>query len=145
MNWKEEAVSKLKNYGAMRSSLENLPLELKQLELDARRIAGSDPGKVRVGGSVRSGEDALLSNLVHRQELELALQQAKCWVDSVDRALHALNGQEMTVLQRLYLQPERGGVDRLCQELAAERSTVYRRRDEALRRFTMAMYGRIDS
>lgn len=141
MNWKEEAVEKLRNYGAMRASVENLPLELKQLELAAKRIAGSDPGKLRVGGSVRGGEDALLSNLVHRQELELALQQARCWVDGVDRALSALDGQEITVLRRLYLQPERNGVDKLCEELAAERSTVYRRRDAALRKFTMAMYG----
>ena len=32
-------------------------------------------------------------------------------------------------------------MDRLCTELGMEQSSIYRKRDEALRHFTVAMYG----
>jgi hypothetical protein len=32
-------------------------------------------------------------------------------------------------------------MDRLCQELDLEQSSIYRKRDQALRRFTTALYG----
>ena len=36
-------------------------------------------------------------------------------------------------------------VDHLCELLCTEKSSVYRRREQALRHFTTALYGRIDS
>ncbi|MCD7860112.1 MAG: hypothetical protein LUH51_08170 [Firmicutes bacterium] len=38
-----------------------------------------------------------------------------------------------------------GNVDRLCGDLACEQSTVYRKRDKALRHFTIALYGLTES
>lgn len=144
MNWKNEAVEKLKNYAAMRSSLETIPQELKQLALDAEKIRTADPSRIAVRGS-GSGEDALLSNFVRRQELENALAQAKCWVDGVDTALSALTEEEHLVLEKLYLYPKRNAVDHLCELLYTEKSSVYRRREQALRHFTTALYGRMDN
>jgi hypothetical protein len=37
--------------------------------------------------------------------------------------------------------PERGNIERLCKELGMEASSVYRRRDSALKHFTLAFYG----
>lgn len=36
-------------------------------------------------------------------------------------------------------------MDRLCEELGLEKATVYRRRDAALRHFTLALYGVTES
>ena len=49
------------------------------------------------------------------------------------------------VLTRFYIYPERGGVSRLCEELGVEQSSVYRKRDKALERFTLALYGELES
>lgn len=86
MNWKGEAIEKLRKYDAMRMSLQNIPMEMKRLEADAQSIRGArtDGTPVKGGGSGR--EDALLNNLAHRQELSWALDQARYWVEITQRA-----------------------------------------------------------
>ena len=141
MNWRGEAVEKLRKYDAMCRSLQNIPLEVKRLEADARAIRGArtDGTPVKGGGSGR--EDALINNIAHRKELTWALAQAKYWVDITRRGLETLTPEEKLVLQRFYLTPEQGSVQRLCMELGVEQSSIYRKRDKALRKFALALYG----
>lgn len=145
MNWKTEAVDKLRKFDAMRQAVRNIPEEIERLEIDARSIRGArtDGTPVKGGGSKR--EDALLSNLVHRQELEWTLQQARSWLKTVSGAFGALTPEEKMVLTRFYIYPEQGGVSRLCEELGVEQSSVYRKRDKALQKFTIALYGTVES
>ena len=141
MNWNFEAMEKLREYEARKQSLATIPDEIRRLELDYTRIrsATRDGTPVRGGGSTR--EDMLLSNIVHREELERALEMARMWVALVDAGMDPLTPEERLVLERFYMRPERGNVERLCQELGCEKSTVYNRRDKALRRFMLALYG----
>ena len=141
MNWKEEAIEKLRKYDAMRQAELNLPQEINRLEQAAAslRSAGFE-GRVN-SNQERAREDGLLNNMVYREELRMTLQQTQQWLSVTDRALGALTPEEKLILHRLYIYPERGAVDRLCGELGAEQSTVYRKRDKALHRFTLALYG----
>lgn len=141
MNWKSEAVERLRRYDAMNTALKNIPEELERLEYNARGIKASRFDRVPVKGGISTREDALLTNMVQRQELEWSMQQAKLWLSTTDRALSALSSEDRLVLHRMYISRERGGVDRLCGELGCEQSTIYRRRDKALYRFTLALYG----
>jgi hypothetical protein len=145
MNWKTEAIEKLRRYDAMRQAAMNMPDEIARLEDEAcsLRGLGTDNTPVKGGGSHR--EDGLLSNMVCRQELEAALRQAKAWLRITDRALAALTPEEKLVLHRFYIYPERGSVDRLCGELRLEQSSIYSKRDKALYKFTVALYGAADS
>ena len=144
MNWKTEAVEKLRRYDAMRQSVSNLPEEIARLEEETRSLRSVIAGDTPVKGGGSSREDALLSNMVCRQELETALRQAKAWLRTADRALAALTPEEKLVLHRFYIYPERGSVDRLCGELGVEQSSVYRKRDKALYKFTVALYGAME-
>lgn len=141
MNWKAEAKEKLRRYEAMRLATVNIPLELERLEVDAQSIrsARSDATPVSGGGNRR--EEAMINNIIERQELERALQQAKLWLRSTDRALTALTKEEQLILHRLYLYPEKGSVTLLSKELGIESSSIYRHRDKALLHFTLAYYG----
>lgn len=141
MNWKEEATQKLRQYEAMHLALKNLPDELKRLEQAACAIRAARTDGTPVKGGTNRREDLLLSNLVYREELASTLSQAKLWVSTADRALGALAPEEKLILYRLYMYPERNAVERLCQELDLEQSSIYRKRDQALQRFTMALYG----
>lgn len=141
MNWKSEAMEKLRRYDAMRQAAVNLPEEIARLELAARSLKGANLDATSVKGGGNRREDALLSNMVCRQELQWSLEQAKSWLKTADRAMGTLTPEERLVLTRLYIYPEKGGVDRLCGELGVEQSSVYRRRDTALRKFTLALYG----
>lgn len=141
MNWKSEAVDKLRQYEAKKLSLVNIPLEISRLESAARgiRSAASDGTPVSGGGSGR--EDMLLSNIVHREELERSLEQAQKWVALVDAALAILSTEERLLLERFYVHPARGHVDKLCGELGLEKSQVYAKKDSAIRHFTISLYG----
>lgn len=141
MNWKEEATEKLRKYDAMHLAIKNLPEEMKRLEQAACAIRSARTDSLPIKGSTSRKEDMLLSNLVCREELSQALEQARLWVSITDRALGALSTEEKLVLYRLYVYPERNAMERLCQELHLEQSSIYRKRDQALHRFTMALYG----
>ena len=141
MNWKSEAIDHLNRYEAMVQATQNIPLELNRLEEAAEgfRSMATENTKVRTSGS--SGEDFLIGNLMLRQNLTRSYRNARIWVDTTDKALSVLPPEEKQILLRMYIHPEKGSVNLLCEELAVEQSTVYRKRDCALSRFTLALYG----
>ena len=145
MNWKAEAMEKLRRYDAMRQAAVNLPEEISRLEIAARSLRGATTDATPVKGGGNRREEALLNNLVHRQELQWSWEQARSWLKSTEGALSTLNPEERLILHRLYICPEKRAVDRLCGELGVEQSSVYRTRDQALRKFTVALYGALES
>lgn len=145
MRWDIEATAKLREYTARKAAIVSLPLEIKRLEADYGRIrsASADGTPVHGGGSTR--EDMLLSNICLREELAQQLADTQAWLEIVDRALAALTDDERLVLDRFYINPHKGSVERLCDELSLERAGVYKRKDKALRHFTVVLYGKVES
>lgn len=141
MNWKREAIDKLKNYEARREALENIPKEIKRLESAYAGIRSATTDGTPVSGGGNTREDSMLSNIVHRDELKRRLREARLWVAQVDKALAVLDDEERLVLDRFYIHRAKGNVGELCERLNVEQATVYRKRDSALRRFTIALYG----
>lgn len=141
MNWKREAVDKLKNYEAHKQALECLPNEIKRLKSAYTGIRSAAAGSIPVSGDGSAREDSMLSNIVHRDELKRRLKEARLWVAQVDKALAVLDGEEKLVLERFYIHRAKGAVEALCESLSLEKSAVYDRRDKALRHFTLALYG----
>ena len=90
MNWKAEAKEKLRRYDAMRLATVNIPQEIQRLEVDAQSIRAAKTDAPVVKSSGGSREDALLNNILHRQELVWTLQQAQFWLQTTERALSAL-------------------------------------------------------
>lgn len=140
MLWKNEAMERLRRYHAMCAALENIPRELSRLRADRKRMRGGISTMAVKGGGGRH-EDALLDNLMQQQELEWSLKNAEKWVKITRQGLAALAPDEQLVLERLYMQPERNALNTLCAELGVEQSSIYRKRDSALRSFTLALYG----
>lgn len=141
MNWKYEAIEKLKEYTARKNALESIPEEIKRLEEDAVRIraVSADATPVQGGGSAR--EDMLLSNIVLREELQRRLSDAQKWIAIVDAGLAVLAPDDRKILDIMYINRSSGGLFRACEELNLEKSAVYSRRDAALKKFTLALYG----
>lgn len=145
MNWKQEAIEKLEQYGAKKQSLQIIPGEIARLEAAASRIRGVRTDSISVKSSGDRHEDALLSNILQREELDWSLDQAKQWVCQVDAGLSVLNTEERQILDRFYINGEKGAADDLADMLAMDVKTVYRRKDAALRRFTIALCGCVES
>ena len=66
---------------------------------------------------------------VLRQLPKLRLQ-----VEKIENALEALDEEECNILATIYLHPQKNNIDLLCEKLEVERTTVYRRRDKALKK-----------
>ena len=145
MDWKQEAAEKLTQYEARRQSLENIPAEIRRLEQDYTALRTSAMDAIPTHGNGSRREDAMLSNIVRREELARQLESVKAWVALTDGGLAALNEEDRLVLDRFYVHRRKGACEQLCEELDREKAQVYRRRDRALRRFTLALYGGLES
>lgn len=145
MNWKNEAMERLRRYDAMCLAAENIPLEIRRLEEEATSIRSTRADRNYIHAGTSRREEILLDNMMHRQELHWQLDQTNAWLTCMHKALGALTEEEKLVLDRFYMYPEKGSVEKLCQELSLENSSVYRKRDKALRQFTIALYGSAES
>ena len=145
MDWKTEAIDKLKQYEARRESLEIIPKQIADIDatMTSIRSAQIDSTPVRGGGNGR--EDMMLNCIAQKDELRRCLERAGMWVELVEQGLAVLSREERLVLDRFYINPAKGNVDRLCGELNVEKSQVYARKDAALRKFTIALYGFMES
>ena len=141
MNWKLEAAERLEQYPLIQSACRNLPLELQRLRQEASRIKGANRDGVPVKTSGGRYEDRLLENIIRREELNRSLKACKNQLEQTRSALEVLDRDEQLVLQRMYIQPQGNGVERLCRELDLPQASLYRLRERALERFTLAYYG----
>lgn len=141
MDWKREAMEELRELEVKRMALTSIPEDLRLLRSESTRLGGAPSGSSPVKGGGAAWEDRQINLIVKREELETALRHAKEWVAKVEKGLSALDDEERLILERFYIAPARGNVDRLCGELGLEQASVYRRRDRALQRYTLARYG----
>lgn len=140
--WKFKAIDKLKDYTAKQAAIINIPREISMLKSEAESIrsARTDGTPVIGGGNAR--EEMLLSNIVHRNELEAMLKRAKIAVKIVDTALDAIAEEEQYILGKMYINRTKGAPEQLREEYGLEDvRSVYKRADKALLHFTLAIYG----
>lgn len=141
MNWQKAAIEDLKNYEARKISVQNMTEQLQALNQKADGInsVASNPVAVKGGGNVY--EMALINNIDLRERVSGNLKLTKVFIERIDRALAMLSDKERIVLQYFYIHRTSTYLDDLCDKLCAEKSTVYRIKDDALFHFTLAMYG----
>ena len=145
MDWKSVAIEKLKDYGAKRQALESIPLEIAQVESNMTSIRSSRVDGTPVKGGGSGYEDRMLNCLAQKEELQRILERAQMWVEEVDGALDVLSPDDRKVLEYLLIYPTKDGLDRLCDELFVDSRQIYRKREKALRKFTIALYGVTES
>ena len=138
-------MEKLRRYDIMRQALRNIPEEIERLKAEATTLKSVSANSMFVLGGGGRQEDARINNIIQRQELEQTLRQVRQWLAVTERGLLALDEEQRMILQRLYLYPQKGAMERLCMELGLEQSSVYRKRDQALHRFTSAIYGFLET
>lgn len=144
-NWKISAIEKLKQYEAKRQALEIIPMQIAEIESTMTSIRSGTYVAPVSGGKSIGKENMLLSCIVQKEELQRNLDRVKLWIEFMEKGLSILDEDERLVLDRFFIHPAKGNVDRLCGELFIEQSQVYKRRDKALRKFTLAIYGCTES
>lgn len=145
MDWKKEARYQLEHYNEICAAVKAIPEEIRQLEIQASSLRRAMVDRPRVSGGGGSREDALLESIMFRDELQLNLDMAKLRVKRIDTALSALDDENRQLLEILFINKKKGAVERACELLYCDVATVYRKKDKALRCFTLLMYGSIET
>ena len=143
MDWKTEAIKDLKSYPQRKESINNIKARIKILEdkfVSLKGISMEEPVK----GGMSHQEERWIENIAERERLEFSLGIAEEMLALTERGLGVLDEKELDVLNGLYIAPSGAGVDFLCDRLHMAKSSLYRIKDEALRKFTLAEYGTVE-
>lgn len=146
MDWKQFAIDKLGDYNARKQALISIPLLIAEIDASISEVRSARTDRVCVTETAKNvHEDKLLNCIAKKTELQHNLSRAKKWIQCMDRALEQLQPEERRILELLFIYPAKNNVDRLCDELCVEKSRVYDKRNKALRRFTIILYGYVES
>lgn len=137
-------MGELRDYLARKEALEHLRERQAalRLQLEGIRASKSDTTPVMGGGS--RVEDGMISRMEELQRLELNYRAAAQLVSLTERGLESLTETQRLVLERFYIYRTANHVEDLMERLHVERSRVYEIKEEALRQFTIRMYGLTD-
>ena len=143
MKWKDEALERLARYPLMEKATKTIPLELQRLEAEALAMGRLDLN--RAGSrSAKSREEWMLNNLAMRQHLQWSLEDAVSWLGVTNMAIKCLPQEDRWVLENMYIH-KLVGIEEVESHFRVERSSAYRRREKALERFALALYGGLES
>lgn len=143
MNWQKIAIADLQSYTPRKVAIDNLRDRIAELNTRIERL-GSTSNDVPVQGGGNRTEEGLINGITERDRLEMSLHIAEDLIHRIDKGLAVLSDDQRKVLDGFYINRSLNYMDKLCDELHCEKSTVYRIKDEALHKFTVAMYGIVD-
>ncbi len=136
MDWKKESINQLRDYEARKDALENLRERCQNLDQELKALRRSEQSKE---------DERILSVMTERKQLMHNYWITKRMVELTQRGLESLDGEERAVLEGFYVHRGERYADDLMEQLCVERTKLYNLKDQALRRFTMTMYGMTES
>lgn len=83
----------------------------------------------------------VIQRLKGLEGLRQSAQSLQKQVEILEGALQVLTPEERLVAEFLLISPEKGNVQRLCEMLHVEQSSVYRRRERVLEKLSVAIFG----
>lgn len=139
INWQRHLSEQLKTYADRSLSRDNIKQRLSDLNtrIISPRLANTKG--TRISGDCSKMEDQLLSYLAEKYELEDVLAKVEIDLNHIERGLAKLTFEEQAFLSRFYF--ERQNIDQIADELHIDKSTLYRRRDNILRKLCHILYG----
>lgn len=144
VNWMKNAIEDLRLYEQRAAFIDSMEDRLLALDLDKTRIKSALKGAIPVQGGTSTAEDSLINNIDECQRLQENLNIVCVKKAAVDKALAILTEEQRLILDRFFVHRMHNHVNRLCEELNLEQAQIYRKKDQALKDFTIALYGIVD-
>ena len=144
MNWSIISVKRLKEYKARKESLSGLSEEIEVLKDKFTSVRSLVPDKISDGSGKTAFNDFLINNISARCELSFNKRIVEREIKLTEKGLSVLSSEERHILDLFFITCTKDHIYRLCDELHISTSELYRRKDEALRKFTIACYGIVD-
>jgi len=143
MDYKETAIKRLREYESRVVSIENLRQQLEALRTEQTAIRSASTDSEPVSGTLGSRrEDAMIFNIMKQDALRTNLKIAQHEIAVTERGFASLPDDAKTVLDIFYIHHH--PIKDVCEEMHIEKTTLYRKKDAALRAFTMACFGIVD-
>lgn len=139
LNWKKAAEQDLRDYKAQKASIERLHKRIEMLDQRMLSLKGAVTDVDPVKGGASTYEDHLINAIVEKERISVCLLETENLVQMIEDALKSISEEQRKVLSCFYMGG--GGYRRVMEELNVEQTTAYRLRNEALRMFTISMYG----
>lgn len=144
VNWCNFSIQRLREYKTQARALESIAEQIQLLEDRFTAIRSATTDGTPVHGNENQRENMLIDNITKRDELKNNYEITSRERAITEKGLECLTKEERRILDMFYVERERDYVLHLCDELFISKSELYRRKDEALKKFTRACYGIVE-
>lgn len=143
MDNRKQVIDRLRKLNDKKAALENLPEQIQMLEMSFSAVRAARTDSTPVSGGTSHREDAMLNNIMRRDELMEDLEYTRREVEILERNIAALKPNEQRALELFYINGERRATERFMEEVGYSESQVNRIKNAAVDRLTRRLYGRI--
>ena len=144
MNWANFSIQRLKDYEIRKQAATNITEQIELLEGRFSAIRSATTDGMPMATNTNRREETLIYNISMREELSYNLDFAKREIALTEKGLAVLTEREYKIIDSFFIHRTRNHIQHLCDELYVSKTELYRIKDEALRKFTIAMYGIVD-
>ena len=141
MDYRKSMIDELSKHRQRVCGLKNLKEKIIAAESELRAIKSADPSKVSVRGGGNADADKRIALIVERDNYKRNYAIIKRAVDVLDAGLATLSEQEKKTLELFYMDRPHDHIGAVCEIWQCEQAEAYRKKDEALRKLTIACYG----
>lgn len=139
--WKMKCKADLFNLRKNEAAILSIPEEINMERERMTSIKSASTGTAPVQGGGTSYEERMNNSICLIDLLSDNLRFAESEVRLTKKALSTLTDEERRILEVLYIDRQKRGAERLCQELAiAEEATVWKQAMRALGNYCAARY-----
>ena len=138
------AVDALKDYDSMAFIIANTSNEIKNTRDDMGSIRSPQFDGMPRTHNPQAGEERILKNIEEIDILQERYRQAVEYMEWFNPAGEELSSEERYVLETFYRDEggQTGAVYEICSQLNVERSTAYNRKNRALAKLAVLLYGK---
>lgn len=138
------AVDALKDYDSMAFIIANTSNEIKNTRDDMGSIRSPQFDGMSRTHNPQAGEERILKNIEEIDILQERYRQAVEYMEWFKPAWEELSSEERYVLETFYRDEggQTGAVYEICSQLNVERSTAYNRKNRALAKLAVLLYGK---
>ena len=138
------AVDALKDYDSMAFIIANTSNEIKNTRDDMDSIRSPQFDGMPRTHNPQAGEERILKNIEEIDILQERYRQAVEYMEWFKPAWEELSSEERYVLETFYRDEggQTGAVYEICSQLNVERSTAYNRKNRALAKLAVLLYGK---
>lgn len=139
MDWKICAAEDLRRYRHMKLGIKGAKERLKTIRLSARGLRNS------LHKTYLKTDTEYVNMIVESERLNANIKLCENLLGLIERGLNSLTEEERAVLEKFYMTPGAPNLIKLKTRFGYESRSIYRLRDTALEKFTLAMYGICES